>query len=112
MAIGPRIDPGAEITASERLPFGCTDDEASRPARSRRQRETYPARQSPPGCPKEAGRLASLAGKPPTSARPFALRSCLVLYRRAIAISTPRPEPVTSVGGGGGCIRLFPPRGG
>jgi len=56
-AIGPWIDPGATAPASDGLHSGCTGDEAPRPARSCRQREANPTRQSPSGRRQAAGRV-------------------------------------------------------
>src|SRR5438128_403661 len=58
MTIRPRIDLRALPTASEEAPASCIGDEASRPARPCRERKANRARESSPGRPPQAGRLA------------------------------------------------------
>src|SRR5438046_3596440 len=52
------MDRAATAPASDGLHSGCTGDEARRPARSCRQREANPTRESPAGHRKDAGRVA------------------------------------------------------
>src|SRR6266550_5407764 len=82
MAIGPRIDPGVTAPASDGPHSGCTGDETPRAARSCRQREANPTRQSPSGRRQEAGRVA--LGIRITTQERWALRaSFLIVSLRA-----------------------------